>query len=72
MILVLWLTFLRLFCCYFFVEFPDHPCDYRIRENTSDNLSVSPDYVRDTLAALSPNLSIGQDGVQLCIPDFKK
>ena len=70
--------FVTFFVSVFSVDSPGHPCDNEFCENTIDDLSVSPEHVRDTLAALNPNSSIGEDGMQpkllktlangLCVP----
>ena len=66
------------FASVFSVDSPDNPCDNQVCENTIDDLSVSPEQVRDTLAAFNLYSSMGEDGMyprlliawanELCVP----
>ena len=70
--------FVTSFASVFSIDSPNNPCDNQICENTIDDLSVSPEQVRDTLASLNPNSSMGEDGMhprllkalanELCVP----
>ena len=70
--------FVRSFASVFSVESPDHPCSHQSCGDIINELEFTSDGIREILASLNPNSSMGEDGLHprllkrlasdLCIP----